>query len=477
MTTELTQSERAAYIDQLAGTIEYSVWDDDRWSIISDHALITMMEMLLEREASEPEYLAWLAAHSGMTIDEVRRLDDEERVELQLTAEAAEAAKTAEMSTWPAAPVTPVPAVGYQPLELVCADDIEDTIPTWAWGFDGHGRILNAALTLFGGRPEAGKSTTGRWFAAGWTNGTLPGCFEGHPINVAYVATEEAWHHTVKPSLRAADADMKRVFFIRRGGNPARINSLQDEAELIQLFRDKNIRAVFLDPLMGTLNGGVDINRNNEVRDYLDPWVRIAEAIDGPVIGICHLTKAPRGDVVASITGSSAFGELARSVFAFAVDREVDDGTRIMSQVKNSSGHGGLNLAYKIGSHRVTTSDGKTAEMARFDLIGPSDKSVRDIILEENNSKSSDSGASKCAKWLRGYLTQHGPMLRADVMAEAREMGFSPKMLRTARLHLELEIERTREVPPRALWALPPRDGDNIPRAPGARLAKPSVPS
>jgi hypothetical protein len=154
MTTELTQSERAAYIDQLAGTIEYSVWDDDRWSIISDHALITMMEMLLEREASEPEYLAWLAAHSGMTIDEVRRLDDEERVELQLTAEAAEAAKTAEMSTWPAAPVTPVPAVGYQPLELVCADDIEDTIPTWAWGFDGHGRILNAALTLFGDDPK-----------------------------------------------------------------------------------------------------------------------------------------------------------------------------------------------------------------------------------------------------------------------------------------------------------------------------------
>src|SRR6185312_1862229 len=122
MKTELTQSERAAYIDQLAGTIEYSVWDDDRWSIISDHALITMMEMLLEREASEPEYLAWLAAHSGMTIDEVRRLDDEERVELQLTAEAAEAAKTAEMSTWPAAPITLVPAVGYQPLELVCAD-------------------------------------------------------------------------------------------------------------------------------------------------------------------------------------------------------------------------------------------------------------------------------------------------------------------------------------------------------------------
>lgn len=405
---------------------------------------------------------------SLLNMSEAHALDLTDREVARLQRMASPARRKAVQSASPTTDVAipdmkPPPSGG--PLGAVWATEIPDTIPTWAWTYDDKGRILNAALTLFGGRPEAGKSTTGRWFAAGWTQGTLPGCFEGQSINVAYIATEEAWHHTVKPSLRAAGADLDRVAFITRGDDPARINSVTDEQALIDLFKQRDIRAVFLDPLMGTLNGGVDINRNNEVRDYLDPWVRIAEAIDGPVVGICHLTKAPRGDVVASITGSSAFGELARCVFAFAVDREADDGTRVMSQVKNSSGLGGLNLTYRIGSHRVTTSDGQSAEMARFELIGPSDKSVRDIILEESNSKSSNSGASKCAKWLHGYLTQHGPSLKAVIATEAKAQGFTTKMLRSARSRLEVEFERTHEKPPQTLWTLPPRDGDDIPRS------------
>jgi hypothetical protein len=57
----------------------------------------------------------------------------------------------------------------------------------------------------------------------------------------------------------------------------------------------------------------VDIHRNNEPRVHLEPWARIAERINGVVIGVVHLTKAPKGDVVAAINASSVFGEVARS--------------------------------------------------------------------------------------------------------------------------------------------------------------------
>lgn len=61
------------------------------------------------------------------------------------------------------------------------------------------------------------------------------------------------------------------------------------------------------------------------------------------------LRKAPNGDVVAGINGSSAFGEVARSIFGFAKDLE--SGERILSQAKNSAGEEDLALTYRIESH------------------------------------------------------------------------------------------------------------------------------
>jgi AAA domain len=146
-------------------------------------------------------------------------------------------------------------------LKLVKASSLDMEIPEWAWVYAEHGRIPRAALTLFGGRPEAGKSTCARWFAAGWTHGTLPGCFEGKPVDVLYVATEEHWQSIVMPSLVAAGAAMDRIHFIQRGDDPARINSINDEKDLTALLQDNNIQAVFLDPLMGSIAGGADLTR------------------------------------------------------------------------------------------------------------------------------------------------------------------------------------------------------------------------
>ncbi|UVO10864.1 AAA family ATPase [Mycobacterium sp. SVM_VP21] len=335
--------------------------------------------------------------------------------------------------------------------------NVRTVIPEWAWEYDGRGRILKGGLTLFAGRPAAGKSTTARWFAAGWTQGTLPGCWEGKPVNVLYVASEESWQHTVGPSLIAAGANPDRIVHLAAADDgPARINVCTDKADILAVCAENGIRAVILDPLMSTLGAGPDLYRSNEVREALTPWAEISEAIDGVVLGITHLTKAAR-DVTAGINGSSAFGEVARCVFGFAVDQEADDGTRVMTQSKNSSGVEGLNLAYRLTETPVTVSDGGATEMVRFTLLGNTDRTVRDLLAAEQ-AGGRDTG-SECVQWLKGYLNVKGPTPALEVRADGAELGFSESAIKRAMRKLKVHSERLREAGGPSVWSLPTAAG------------------
>lgn len=355
----------------------------------------------------------------------------------------------------------PVPQMPPQ-RRVLSMSEIRSTIPSWVWEFDGRGRMLKGGLTLFAGRPAAGKSTTARWFAAGWTNGTIAGCWEGKPVNVLYVATEEAWEHAVIPSLKAADAHPDRVKFLALGDGPDRIRVDEDKAYVLSVCEQHDIRAIVLDPLMSSLAKGTNTDKSNQVRDSLEAWVEVAEKIDGTVLGIAHLIKAPKGDVLAGINGSSAFGEVPRCAFGFAPDNEADDGTRIMSQIKNSSGVNGLNLAYTLGLQQVTVTDGSVTQMTRFVLNGTADKSVLDCLAYDASTAAGrrGEGGGECSRWLRGYLEAKGEALSLEVRSDAAEMGFGKKALEGAAKALGVVFTRTREVPSKTLWSLPGAAGE-----------------
>jgi hypothetical protein len=206
-------------------------------------------------------------------------------------------------------------------IEWTTADRIIDAVPLWAWEYDGKGRIQIGTLALFAGRPGAGKSTAARWFAAAATKGEIEGCWDKEPQNVAYIATaEESAKYTITPGLRAAGADLTKVHFptVTHDGQASQLLSILDEAALIDYLLAHRITVVIVDPLMSTIAASSDVNKNNEVRAQIAPWARIADAINGIVVGVAHLRKNNTGDVVAGVTGSSAFGEVARAVFGFA---------------------------------------------------------------------------------------------------------------------------------------------------------------
>lgn len=328
--------------------------------------------------------------------------------------------------------------------------DIDDDVPTWAWTHDGKGRIPVGAMTLFAGRPGAGKSTAARWFAAQVTNGTLPGEWYGTPHNVAYIAAEESPKYSVKPSLRAAGADVARVFFpqavtVAEDGETTSYHRIPTSAmsTLASELRAADVRLVIVDPLMSVLGDGVDAHRSNEVREHLTPWMNLAEQIDGVVLGIVHLNKSGNGDVVAGINGSSAFGELARAAFGFSKDPESADGDRVMSQEKNSLGAEDLALTYRLTPVPVTTASGRTAEMPRFDIVGTSDRTVGDILRCKNQGGYDGDDSDEVRLVVLDYLeSQGGEAPAGDVLKATRAAGLSDQTVKNRRKQIGVQTRR-----------------------------------
>jgi hypothetical protein len=264
---------------------------------------------------------------------------------------------------------------------LVPASEIVSDIPDWVWEYDDLGRIQLGVLTLFAGRPGAGKSTAARWFAAQISKGALDGYWKDKPQKVAYIASEESLEQVVKPGLQLAGANMDNIVFpkVTFDGEAVALMSDRDEAELTKQLQAQHVTAIFVDPIMATIRRKVDIYRNNELREALNPWVRIAQRLKGTVVGVVHLTKGNSGDVVAAVNGSSAFGEVARCVFGFAKDPQ-NDGERVMSQVKNACGVEDLSLSYEISVQVFTADSGRKGLMPVFDVTGDSDTTVSEIL-------------------------------------------------------------------------------------------------
>lgn len=333
---------------------------------------------------------------------------------------------------------------------------VRDDVPTWAWSYGGKGRIQLGTLALFAGRPGAGKSTAARWFAAQATRGLLDGVWYGIPQRVAYIApAEESLRFTVKPGLRAAGADLAMIDFLQvfDAEDEVRLLGLVDEHRLTEAFLEWGTTVVIVDPLMSTIHSGVDINRNNETRAYVEPWARIADNINGVVPGVVHLKKDTSGDPVAAINGSSAFGEVARAVFGFAKDPDSDEGDRVMSQAKNSTGHEDLALTYRINTVIVTVDTGAQAEVGVFEITGESEVTVGDVL--SGGGLPGEAGAALEARnWLEDYLTEAGREPSKSVKNEARKEGFSEATIKRAAKRLRVVVE-SEGFPRVTIWSLP----------------------
>jgi hypothetical protein len=324
--------------------------------------------------------------------------------------------------------------VFLQPLHTV-----KTFVPQWVWRYKDAGRIQLRTLTMFTGRPAAGKSTAVRWFAAQISNGTLPGCWEGEPMTVAMYSPEEGIEDMMTPSLQVVGANMVNVkrIGIREEGYEGGLLSIRDEHRITEALVENDIRALFVDPVINTFDGSktIDTHRSSDVRRHLEPYVRIAQAINGIVVCVTHLRKGQVKDVMENINGSSAFGEVPRAVFGFA---PVGDGSCIMEQVKNSAGPTGLKLEYHLPIECFTADDGVDSELPRFEIRGETELSITD--LGGDSGEEDATTASSDVEWLQRYLEIEQPAPSADVYRTAEKQA---------------GMTRYRDAPHTTAWCLP----------------------
>lgn len=336
----------------------------------------------------------------------------------------------------------------------VRASTVKTRVPQWVWEYDDVGRIQLGTVSMFAGKPAAGKSTAARWFAARITRGDLEGCWQGYPMGVAMLSFEEQEDATVVPSLNVAGADTSRVVLprIMESGRERVFGSIRDEEQFTEGLVDNDIRALFVDPVMRAFSGKADVYRNNEVRDYLDPFVRMAQAINGIVVCVHHLRKGTVTDVLGSMNGSSAFGEVPRAVFGFA---PMEAGAHVFEQVKNSAGPTGLKLEYHLPVEYTSDHDGAQFELPRFEIRGETTISIADI--DENSDQLT--GIAFACEWLSDYLLENQPAPVWQVQKDAKSAGAinNEKMLSRAakRLGVVSKSEPSPGKPNQHVWMLP----------------------
>jgi hypothetical protein len=336
------------------------------------------------------------------------------------------------------------------------ASDIEPEPVVWAWEDDGAGRIPAGSFGLFAGREGTGKSSFLIRLAAQVTKGELDGALKGEPRPVIYVAVEDSWKYTIVPRLMAAGADRTMVYRAEVQtveGDTVTLSLPYDNKLLEEAISEHQVALVALDPLMSAISDHLDTHVNRQVRQALDPLARMADRTGCIVGGIAHFNKSSGTDASSLITVSGAFKDVARFIFAFAVDEE--DGGSVITQTKNSLGRSNLpSLAYRITEATVPTAKGE-ARVGRLVVDGPTDRDVRDLLGAQDRGERNEEGRAEA--FLKAALG-NGPRATAEIEDEAKHgQQIAHRTLVRARKELRIAARKIG-----AEWyiALPEHEGD-----------------
>lgn len=333
--------------------------------------------------------------------------------------------------------LTPASAIRIRPVRWLWDTTPENAPPT------SHGRIPMNSLTIAAGGPGLGKSQCAAWFTARVTTGTLPGELYGKPRSVIYAATEDSWTYTIAPRLVAAGADLDRVFRIDVQDDEemhARLTLPRDISLVGKAAEAYSVGLLVADPLLSMIDSSINDYRAAEVRSALEPLVAAADRYGFTILGLAHFTKAGGADPLSRIAGSGAFGQLIRSLIAFA-KQEAEDGTEefVMSLEKNNLGRLGLpSYTYTIQPVTVDTPEGPSY-VSRFVLGPESSTSVREVMRAETSGESGGA-ASEVVEWLQGWLTDLGGSDEArEIKKAARKEGYSESAVDRAKKKLGIK--------------------------------------
>ena len=330
-------------------------------------------------------------------------------------------------------------------VQTTCAADITPEPIGWLW----NGWLATGKVHVLGGAPGTGKTTISMALAATVTTG---GCWPDgtqSPIGKVVIwSGEDDPADTLVPRLTLSGADLSKVHFIdniKKGNEKRSFDPAHDmEALRRKLAEIGDVRLLIVDPIVSAIAG--DSHKNAEVRRGLQPLADLAASMRCALLGITHFSKGTSGrDPVERLTGSLAFGAVARVVLVAARHQEEgEDGrtVRLLLRAKSNIGPDDGGFEYDLYQDEIEILPGifasfvqwgNTVEGAARELLATAETTLEDGVGESVVSVS---------KWLRQLLIdEQGEIDRRDVMKAAHAMGYKERTIHRAREKIGVTVK------------------------------------
>jgi len=359
----------------------------------------------------------------------------------------------------PQEPALPYPA---SEVAMLRGCDLKPEAIQWVW----PGWLAVGKLHILGGAPSTGKTTIGMSMAAiVTTGGNWPDGSYSLQGNVVIWSGEDDPADTLIPRLILSGADLSRVYFVgdvtdgngKRSFDPARdMKPLADK-----LAEIGNVRLLIVDPIVSAIAG--DSHKNAEVRRGLQPLVDLAGLMRCALVGITHFSKGTGGrDPVERITGSLAFGALARVVLVAARHQEEgEDGEtkRVLLRAKSNIGPDDGGFEYDLQQGELIDHPGVVSSFVRWGA--PIEGAARELLATADATGDDGDGGTlgDAERFLSGLLSD-GPLPTKTIRSDADGAGYSWATIRRAQKSLGIEASKS-GMKGGWQWSLPRRCSTN----------------
>ena len=328
----------------------------------------------------------------------------------------------------------PLPVV-----QITCAADIKPVSVSWLW----EGWLARGKMHIFAGQAGTGKTTIALALAATVSNGgRFPDGTRSPVGDVMIWSGEDSPEDTLVPRLIAAGADIRRVHFVgdvRHGDDIRSFDPATDMQALTDAAtRISDVSMLIVDPVVSAVQG--DSHKNGEVRRALQPLVDFGEKLGCAVLGISHFSKGTGGkDPLERVSGSLAFGALARIVLATAKTTEGESTRRIFCRAKSNIGPDSGGYEYDLNQIELTDCKGLFASYAVWgDAV---EGTARELLtVEQDESEGGDSLGD--AKDFLAALLADAPLPTKAIRADCEGAGYAWATIRRAQKSLGIEAEK-----------------------------------
>lgn len=333
---------------------------------------------------------------------------------------------------------------------LPAAAEVQSREWEWLW----YGWVARGTLACLDGMPGVGKSTLMCAFAAHVTGGPpLPGAGgrRDAPGGVLFFPGEDDPARYLKPRLKAAGADLSRVFIptAEEGGGPPWWPQLPaDAGKLESYIRQYRVLLVILDPLNSFVGSAYNLNLDECVRDLLQPLIRVARDTGCTILFTRHTGKAKGRPAVHQGIGGVGITGCCRTVLLAGPPPAPQSGL-VLAVSKGNLAEKGQGLAYAIAGPQGAPSidwKGQTAVDA--------DQMSEGILSAGDADELGDA-----ERFLRSYLASRWAKAK-EVIEEARKSaGVGERRLRDAKAKLKVQ-SRHHKTKDEDWWEWgPPKDG------------------